>query len=164
MRTVPVLTVVLALSACGVGGNGGASQTAAAQLTGAGSVQFQGMSLPAAAGDVQAEPLFHVAPVVLAEPGELDAAQPDASAAVGPHRQAVTAELSQLSTRHLTQGAIESVLRDGIVPPTINLENPDVTTAMDLVPLKPRKLDVNVAMSNSFGFGGTNAALILAKV
>jgi len=89
MRTVPVLTVVLALSACGVGGNGGASQTAAAQLTGAGSVQFQGMSLPAAAGDVQAEPLFHVAPVVLAEPGELDAAQPDASAAVGPHRQPV---------------------------------------------------------------------------
>jgi 3-oxoacyl-[acyl-carrier-protein] synthase II len=35
---------------------------------------------------------------------------------------------------------------------------------MDLVALKPRKLDVNVAMSNSFGFGGTNAALILSKV
>ena len=127
MRTVPVLTVVLALSACGVGGNGGASQTAAAQLTGAGSVQFQGMSLPAAAGDVQAEPLFHVAPVVLAEPGELDAAQPDASAAVGPHRQAVTAELSQLSTRHLTQGAIESVLRDGIVPTDVSAESTGAT-------------------------------------
>jgi 3-oxoacyl-[acyl-carrier-protein] synthase II len=65
-------------------------------------------------------------------------------------------------------GAVEAIfcllaMRDGIVPPTINLENPDVTTAMDLVPLKARKLDVNVAMSNSFGFGGTNAALILAK-
>ena len=66
-------------------------------------------------------------------------------------------------------GAVEAIfcllaMRDGIVPPTINLENPDVTTALDLVPLKARKLDVNVAMSNSFGFGGTNAALILAKV
>ena len=66
-------------------------------------------------------------------------------------------------------GAVEAIfcllaMRDGIVPPTINLENPDVTTTMDLVPLKARKLDVNVAMSNSFGFGGTNAALILAKV
>jgi 3-oxoacyl-[acyl-carrier-protein] synthase II len=66
-------------------------------------------------------------------------------------------------------GAVEAIfcllaMRDGIVPPTINLENPDVTTTMDLVPLKPRKLDVNVAMSNSFGFGGTNAALIVAKV
>jgi len=66
-------------------------------------------------------------------------------------------------------GAVEAIfcllaMRDGIVPPTINLENPDVTTTMDLVPLKARKLDVNVAMSNSFGFGGTNAALVLAKV
>ena len=66
-------------------------------------------------------------------------------------------------------GAVEAIfcllaIRDGIVPPTINLENPDVTTTMDLVPLKPRKLDVNIAMSNSFGFGGTNAALIVAKV
>ena len=66
-------------------------------------------------------------------------------------------------------GAVEAIfcllaMRDGIVPPTINLENPDVSTAMDLVPLKPRRLEVNVAMSNSFGFGGTNAALILSKV
>src|SRR6201995_341073 len=55
-------------------------------------------------------------------------------------------------------------MRDGIVPPTINLENPDVTTSLDLVPLKPRKQTVDVAMSNSFGFGGTNAALILSKI
>ncbi|MBN9553668.1 MAG: beta-ketoacyl-ACP synthase II [Alphaproteobacteria bacterium] len=66
-------------------------------------------------------------------------------------------------------GSVEAIfcllaMRDGIVPPTINLENPDVTTAMDLVALKPRKHEVNVAMSNSFGFGGTNAALILSRV
>ena len=66
-------------------------------------------------------------------------------------------------------GAVEAIfctlaMRDGVVPPTINLENPDVTTAMNLVPLKPQKRDVNIAMSNSFGFGGTNACLIFAKV
>src|ERR1700733_6066036 len=66
-------------------------------------------------------------------------------------------------------GSVEAIfcllaMRDGIVPPTINLDNPDVTTAMDLVPHKAQKRDVSVAMSNSFGFGGTNAALILSKV
>jgi 3-oxoacyl-[acyl-carrier-protein] synthase II len=66
-------------------------------------------------------------------------------------------------------GAVEAIfcllaMRDGMLPPTINLENPDVTTVMDLVPLKARRHEVNVAMSNSFGFGGTNAALILSKV
>ena len=66
-------------------------------------------------------------------------------------------------------GAVEAIfcllaMRDGMVPPTLNLENPNVETALDLVPLKAQKRDVNIAMSNSFGFGGTNAALILSKV
>jgi 3-oxoacyl-[acyl-carrier-protein] synthase II len=66
-------------------------------------------------------------------------------------------------------GAVEAIfcllaMRDGIVPPTINLEHPDVVTALDLVPLKAQKREVNVAMSNSFGFGGTNAALIVSRV
>ena len=65
-------------------------------------------------------------------------------------------------------GSVEAIfcllaMRDSILPPTINLENPDVTTVMDLVPLKAKKHTVNIAMSNSFGFGGTNAALIFAK-
>jgi 3-oxoacyl-[acyl-carrier-protein] synthase II len=66
-------------------------------------------------------------------------------------------------------GSVEAIfcllaMRDGMVPPTINLENPNVETALDLVPLKAQKRDVNIAMSNSFGFGGTNAALIFSKV
>ncbi len=66
-------------------------------------------------------------------------------------------------------GSVEAIfcllaMRDSMLPPTINLDNPDVITAMDLVPLTSRPHEVNVAMSNSFGFGGTNAALILSKV
>jgi 3-oxoacyl-[acyl-carrier-protein] synthase II len=66
-------------------------------------------------------------------------------------------------------GAVEAIfcilaIRDNIAPPTINLENPSVDTAIDLVPQKPREREINVALSNSFGFGGTNASLILQRV
>jgi 3-oxoacyl-[acyl-carrier-protein] synthase II len=65
-------------------------------------------------------------------------------------------------------GAVEAIfcllaMRDQIVPPTINLENPDVETPLDLVPLVAKKRQVRATMSNSFGFGGTNAALIFTK-
>ena len=65
-------------------------------------------------------------------------------------------------------GAVEAIfcllaLRDQIVPPTINLDNPDVEPKIDLVPHTARKREVNAVMSNSFGFGGTNAALILTR-
>ena len=75
------------------------------------------------------------------------------------------------STGHLlgAAGAVETIfsilaIRDNIAPPTINLENPSVETAIDLVPLMPRKREINVALSNSFGFGGTNASLIMQRV
>lgn len=75
-------------------------------------------------------------------------------------------------TGHLlgAAGAIEAVfctlaIRDNIVPPTINLENPiDEVGDFNLVPNKAQKREVNVALSNSFGFGGTNASLILKSV
>jgi 3-oxoacyl-[acyl-carrier-protein] synthase II len=61
--------------------------------------------------------------------------------------------------------AIFSVLaiRDNIVPPTINLDNPQRETVIDLVPHKPRARRVDVALSNSFGFGGTNASLVFRR-
>src|SRR3984893_3085963 len=54
--------------------------------------------------------------------------------------------------------------RDGVVPPTINLDNPSIATAIDLVPHKAQQRPVNVTLSNSFGFGGTNASLVFRKV
>jgi len=66
-------------------------------------------------------------------------------------------------------GAVEAIfsllaMRDGIVPPTINLDNPSVETKIDLVPHQPKEGAVKIALSNSFGFGGTNASLIFKAV
>ncbi len=66
-------------------------------------------------------------------------------------------------------GTVEAIfcllaMRDQIAPPTINLDNPSVDTAVDLVPHKPRKRSINVVLSNSFGFGGTNASLVFRKM
>jgi 3-oxoacyl-[acyl-carrier-protein] synthase II len=65
-------------------------------------------------------------------------------------------------------GAVEAIfsvlaIRDGIAPPTINLDNPSVETPIDLVPHKPRQRDIDVVLSNSFGFGGTNASLVFRR-
>jgi 3-oxoacyl-[acyl-carrier-protein] synthase II len=66
-------------------------------------------------------------------------------------------------------GAVEAIfsilaLRDGVVPPTINLDNPSVDTPIDLVPHRSKKKDIDVVLSNSFGFGGTNASLVFRRV
>ena len=66
-------------------------------------------------------------------------------------------------------GAVEAIfcllaMRDGVVPPTLNLDNPSVATSIDLVPHTARQRPVEVALSNSFGFGGTNASLIFRKL
>lgn len=65
-------------------------------------------------------------------------------------------------------GAVEAIfsvlaIRDQVAPPTINLDNPSVETAIDLVPHQARKRNIDVVLSNSFGFGGTNASLVLRR-
>ena len=83
----------------------------------------------------------------------------------------VSMSSTKSSVGHLlgAAGAIEAIfcllaIRDNVAPPTINLDNPSVETAIDLVPNKPRYREINVALSNSFGFGGTNASVILKRV
>lgn len=83
----------------------------------------------------------------------------------------VTMSSTKSSTGHLlgAAGAIEAIfsilaIRDQVVPPTINLNNPDVDTKIDLAPNAKRERKVDVALSNSFGFGGTNASVIFGKV
>ncbi len=66
-------------------------------------------------------------------------------------------------------GAVETIfsllaMRDNIAPPTLNLDNPSVDTVIDLVPHKAREREINTVLSNSFGFGGTNASLIFRSV
>ena len=84
-------------------------------------------------------------------------------------------KLSMSSTKsaigHLlgAAGAVEAIfsvlaIRDNIVPPTLNLDNPSVETAIDLVPHTAKRKPVNTVLSNSFGFGGTNASLILRRL
>jgi 3-oxoacyl-[acyl-carrier-protein] synthase II len=84
------------------------------------------------------------------------------------------ARISMSSTKsaigHLlgAAGAVEAIfcllaMRDNVVPPTLNLENPSVETAIDLVPREAKAKRVDIALSNSFGFGGTNASLVFRR-
>ena len=82
----------------------------------------------------------------------------------------VSMSSTKSATGHLlgAAGAVEAIfsilaMRDGVVPPTLNLENPSVETTVDLVPLVARRRRVDVTLSNSFGFGGTNASVIFRR-
>ena len=89
---------------------------------------------------------------------------------VGNSAANLTMSSTKSSIGHLlgAAGSVEAIfsilaIRDNIVPPTLNLDNPSVETAIDLVPHVARKKQVDVALSNSFGFGGTNASLVFRR-
>ncbi len=90
---------------------------------------------------------------------------------MGDAAAATTMSSTKSSIGHLlgAAGAVEAIfcvlaLRDQVAPPTINLENPAVAPKLDLAPNVARKRKIDIALSNSFGFGGTNASLVLGKV
>lgn len=86
------------------------------------------------------------------------------------HAVNVTMSSTKSATGHLlgAAGAIEAIfsilaIRDQVAPPTINLDNPAVESKVDLAPNKKRDRKIDVALSNSFGFGGTNASVVFGK-
>ena len=89
---------------------------------------------------------------------------------LGDHTGKVSMSSTKSATGHLlgAAGALEAIftilaLRDQMAPPTLNLDDPSVETALDLVPHTKREREINVALSNSFGFGGTNASIIFGR-
>ncbi len=89
---------------------------------------------------------------------------------IGESASTVSMSSTKSSIGHLlgAAGAVEAIfsilaIRDQIAPPTLNLDNPSVETAIDLVPHKARPRKIDTVLSNSFGFGGTNASLILRR-
>jgi 3-oxoacyl-[acyl-carrier-protein] synthase II len=89
---------------------------------------------------------------------------------VGNAASRISMSSTKSSIGHLlgAAGAVEAIfcilaIRDQVAPPTLNLDNPSVETPIDLVPHQSRKRDIEVVLSNSFGFGGTNASLIFRR-
>jgi len=90
---------------------------------------------------------------------------------MGDHAKNVHLSSTKSAIGHLlgAAGAVEAAfcalaMRDGILPPTLNLDNPGFDTDIDLCAHKAVKKDIHAALTNSFGFGGTNAAIIMSKV
>jgi len=91
--------------------------------------------------------------------------------ALGEHSKKVAISSNKSMIGHLlgAAGAVEAIftvltIKNGIIPPTMNHDAPDAECDLDYVPNKARKAQVNIALSNSFGFGGVNAALVLRKL
>ena len=88
----------------------------------------------------------------------------------GPHAKGLAMSSTKSATGHLlgAAGAIEAIfsllaIRDGVVPPTLNLRNPSRESVIDRVALQAQTRRVDVALSNSFGFGGTNASILFKR-
>ena len=90
---------------------------------------------------------------------------------LGEHAARASMSSTKSSIGHLlgAAGSVEAIfsilaIRDGILPPTLNLDTPSVETAIDLVPHEAKRKRVDTVLSNSFGFGGTNASLVMQRV
>ncbi len=90
---------------------------------------------------------------------------------LGEHAARASMSSTKSSIGHLlgAAGSVEAIfsilaIRDGILPPTLNLDTPSVETAIDLVPHEAKRKRVDTVLSNSFGFGGTNASLVMRRV
>ncbi|WP_370931119.1 beta-ketoacyl-ACP synthase II [Bartonella sp. DGB1] len=88
----------------------------------------------------------------------------------GKHAENLTMSSTKSSIGHAlgAAGALEAIfsllaIRDNIAPATLNLDNPDTDTKIDLVPHKAKQKEINVVISNSFGFGGTNASIVMRR-
>ncbi|MBI4847712.1 MAG: beta-ketoacyl-ACP synthase II [Nitrospirae bacterium] len=88
----------------------------------------------------------------------------------GPHAYKLCVSSTKSMIGHLlgASGGVEAAIcalsiHNRIVPPTVNLDNPDTECDLDYIPHKARPLEINIAMSNSFGFGGTNACIVFRK-
>lgn len=88
----------------------------------------------------------------------------------GDHARKLLVSSTKSMTGHMLggTGAVEAIfsvkaIQEGIIPPTINLEEPDDECDLDFVPKVARHQDINIAISNSFGFGGVNAVLVMKK-
>jgi len=102
----------------------------------------------------------------MADPIELRAVE----TVLGDAAAKATLSSTKSSVGHLlgAAGAVEAIfsvlaIRDQVAPPTMNLDDPAVETPLDLAPNAARERKIDVALSNSFGFGGTNAALVLGR-
>jgi 3-oxoacyl-[acyl-carrier-protein] synthase II len=109
----------------------------------------------------------HATSTPVGDPVEIEALK----SCFGGHAYEMSVSSTKSATGHLlgAAGAAEAIftvlsVRDGAIPPTLNLESPDAGCDLDLVPHQPKERRVRHALSNSFGFGGTNASLVFGRV
>ena len=153
----------------GYGLSGDAHHVSAPEPSGAGARRAMQAALKRAGLDPSAIDYInaHATSTPVGDPIEIEAVK----ALFGERARKLPISSTKSAIGHLlgAAGAVEAIftmltLRDGVLPPTLNLENPDEGFDLDLVPLKAREHGVRYALSNSFGFGGTNAALVLGKL